>query len=362
MLLQFGDNQTMPERINVAIVGYGFAGKDFHAYLISLVPGLNLYGVMARKAEVRQRAQQDYPVKTFTTMDELLADDNVALIVLATPHETHASLAVRAMDAGKHVVTDKIMCLSVAEADAMIDAAKRNNVMLSVFHNRRWDGDYLTVKNALDEGLLGEPFIIESLVLRGMGYRPSDHPRFWRAQASHGGGHMRDWGAHLFDQAVQLVDSPAEWVFCTMQHRWPNSDVDDWVRAQIHFANGVDYFIEVGGLTTIPKPRWFVRGSKGTLVKTGVDPQEGAMLKGDIDASVEPPEDYARVQIEGEKEQRIIPTTPGRWRSYYENIADVLLTGAGLAVKPENVRRMIVLTEACARSAELGQVVKLKAE
>jgi len=352
----------MADKVNVAVVGYGLAGNYFHSYPISITDGLNLYGVMARRAEVRKQAEADWDVKTFATFDEMLADDAVDLVVIATPHDTHADLSVAAMNAGKHCVVDKIMCLNTAEADAMIAASKRNGVLLSVFQNRRWDGDFLTVKKVLAEGLIGEPFIIDSSVLRGMGRRPATGPRSWRAHTKHGGGHLRDWGAHVLDQAVMLMNCPAEYVFCTMQHRWTEYDVDDWVRALLHFSNGVDYWIEVGGLTTIPRPRWYIRGSKGTLVKTGLDPQEGPMRERNIDAAREDPADRARVRIDGEDEDRIIETVPGRWRCYYENIADVLLNGAELAVKPEDVRKMIVLTEACSRSAETGQVVPVNSE
>ena len=140
--------------INTAIIGYGYAGRCFHAYLISLAEGLNLYVIASRNAERRQRAARDYPgVRIYETIDQVIADDAVDLVVLATPHNTHAKLAIKAMDAHKHVVTDKIMCMNAAEADAMIEASRRNNVLLSVFHNRRWDWGYLTVKTVIEDGL-----------------------------------------------------------------------------------------------------------------------------------------------------------------------------------------------------------------
>ena len=147
----------------VAVVGYGFAGRCFHTYLVDLAEGLELYALASR-----------FGIKTVETFEEILADEAVDLVVLATPNDLHAPQAIRAMEAGKHVVTDKPMCLSLREADAMIAASRENDRLLSVFQNRRWDGDFLTVKQVLDEGLLGAPFLIE------MFWGQYGVPRGWR--------------------------------------------------------------------------------------------------------------------------------------------------------------------------------------
>ena len=161
--------------INTAVIGYGYAGQSFHAYLVGLAEGLNLYAIATRSPERRQAAAQASPnVKLYETIDQVIADEDVDLVILATPHDTHAELAIRAMDAGKHLVTDKIMCMNAAEADVMIEASQRNNVMLSVFHNRRWDWDYLTVKKVIADGLLGTPYLFQVGIMRYGG------PRGWR--------------------------------------------------------------------------------------------------------------------------------------------------------------------------------------
>jgi len=183
--------------IHVAIVGYGFAGRCFHAYLIDRTEGLNLYAVASRDPERRARAYADYRVRTYATLEELLGGDGVDLVVVATPHDVHAELAIQAMDAGKHVVVDKVMCMNAGEADEMIRARDRNNVVLSVFHNRRWDGDYLTVREILSEGLIGTPFLFEVGIVR---YR---RPGGWRSQKAHMGGSSstgaRTWWTRLFN-------------------------------------------------------------------------------------------------------------------------------------------------------------------
>ncbi len=155
----------MKPPINVGVVGYWYSGRNFHSYLIGLEKRLKLYAVCARNPDRRKQAEKEYGVKTFSNVDDTLKDGNIHLVVVATPHNMHAELSIKAMEAGKHVVVEKIMCMNTREADAMIEASKRNNVMLTVFHNRRWDGDYLTVRKILDEGLLGEPFLIEESIM-----------------------------------------------------------------------------------------------------------------------------------------------------------------------------------------------------
>ena len=190
------------EKPNVVVIGYGFAGRCFHAYLVGLASGLNLYGIATSRPQARDQIQRDLGVKTFRHFDEVLADPAVDLVVLATPNDLHAPHAIQALAAGKHVVTDKPMCLSIAEADQMIAASQAHDRLLSVFQNRRWDGDFLAVKDALAQGLLGDPFLLE--LFWGQ-YGP---PRGWRSIARHGGGKFFDLGAHLVDQALQLIDAP----------------------------------------------------------------------------------------------------------------------------------------------------------
>jgi scyllo-inositol 2-dehydrogenase (NADP+) len=201
------------DSIGVGIAGYGLAGRVFHGPLVAHTPGLEVRAAFSRTEERRAEAARRHAgIKTHATYEALLDDPAVQLVVVGTPHDTHEQMVIQAAEVGKHVVVDKIMCLSVAEGERMIAAARRNNVLLSVFHNRRWDSDYLTLKSVIEQGLIGEPYVIESAVT-SPGPSPawlqsnstaSDRPRGWRSYAEFGGGPMRDWGAHLFDQAVQL--------------------------------------------------------------------------------------------------------------------------------------------------------------
>lgn len=339
--------------INAAVVGYGYAGRCFHSYLIGLADGINLHAISTRDEERQEAASRDYGVKIYKNIDELLEDDNVDLVVLATPHDTHAELAIKAMDAGKHVVTDKAMCMNATEADAMIAASKRNNIMLSVFQNRRWDWDYLTVKKVIEDGLIGEPYLFEAAIMR---YGP---PRGWRGEKARSGGLIFDWGAHLTDQALQLVKEDVDRVYCEVQHRKWDIDIGSYVMLNIHFKNDVLYRVEIGNLARAGKPRWYVLGDEGGLIKYGLDPQEGPMVQGDIDAAVETPENRARIwtEVDGTSTEQVIDSVRGSWKSYYQNISDVLNKGAELAVKPEEVREVMAVFDAAMQSAETGEVV-----
>lgn len=343
--------------INVGVVGYGYAGKCFHCYLSRLADGLNLYAVSSRDPIRRAAAQKDYGVKTYASLDEMLDDNKVDLIIIATPHNTHAELSIKAMNAKKHLVTDKVMCLNTKEADDMIEASKKNNVLLSVFHNRRWDWDYLTVKKVIEEGLIGEPFLFESAIF---GYGP---PRGWRGKKAESGGLLYDWGAHLIDQAVQLLGSKVKSVYCQIvdKSHWKNIDIGNYVKLLISCHDETLFQVEVSNLARADRPRWYILGSLGSFVKYGRDPQEAPMVQGNIDTATELLEHRPRIRTEVKDlaSEFIIDSVRGSWKSYYQNISDALNKGAELAVKPEDVRKDMVLIDAAMKSAESGEVVEL---
>ncbi|MBN1584177.1 MAG: Gfo/Idh/MocA family oxidoreductase [Anaerolineae bacterium] len=346
--------------INAAVVGYGYAGRAFHSYLISLAEGLNLYAISTRNPERQAAARAAYPgTKIVGSLDDLLADDHVDLVVFATPHDTHHDLTIQAMDAGKNVVTDKVMAMNAREAAGMIEASERNGVMLSVFQNRRWDWDYLTVKKVIQDGLLGKPYLFRAGI---MNYGP---PHGWRGSKARSGGILYDWPAHFIDQALQLVPDKVESVYCHVADRghW-DVDIGNYAKLLIHFANGVLYEIEISNLAAVPIPRWYVAGNLGALVKHGLDPQEGPMREGNIDAAQELPEHRAQVStfVSGERKTLVIDSVRGTWKSYYQNISDVLNKGAELAVKPQEVYRVMQVYDAAMQSAETGQAVRLSTD
>jgi scyllo-inositol 2-dehydrogenase (NADP+) len=342
--------------IPTAVVGYGFAGRCFHSYLVGLTPGLGLRGIVSSRQDARSDIRERLGVAAWESFDEVLADDSIELVVLATPNDVHAPQAIAALQAGKHVVTDKPMSLDAAEADAMIAAARQADRLLTVFQNRRWDGDYLTVRRLLDDGELGD------IVTMQLAWGQYGAPRSWRGEAARGGGKFVDLGAHMIDQALQLVPAPLQRVYARFSDAGLANDVEDHAHAVLSFANGVEVHVATSSVARIPMPRWYVLGTKGALQKHGVDPQERFMIAGDIDAAVEPDRgNWPRLVREaaGRSAETVFDGVPGRWRSFYENVAAAIRGEEPLAVTPDSVRRVMRVFDAAKASAASGEAVEL---
>ncbi|WP_309712454.1 Gfo/Idh/MocA family oxidoreductase [Armatimonas sp.] len=336
---------------NVAVIGYGFAGRCFHSYLVGLTPGLKLHGIASRDPQTQERIVRDRGCRAYAGLDDVLKDDTIDLVVLASPSAVHCEQAVAALEAGKNVVTDKIMCLNLAECDKMIAAANHSGKLLTVFQNRRWDGDYLTVKHLMQSGELGTVRWME-LAWQGFGAWGG-----WRGAAAMGGGRFFDLGAHLVDQLLTLQNSPAESVYCRLRRDYDASDIDSEALIVITFANGATGIADLSGTSAISKPRFRVHGSRATFVKYGLDPQEKAMIAGEIDTALESPEHYG-VLHDGKIERPIV-TLPGRWRSFYENVAEHLAGNAPIAVPLAESRAGMQVIDAALKSAATGEVVRL---
>jgi len=359
--------------IGVGIVGYGLAGRVFHSTLIRNVEEFAIRAIAVRNEGRRAQAVLDHPEATIhASASELFANTDVDLVVIATPHDTHASLCIEAAQMGKHVVVDKIMCMNVSEGEAMIAAAETNGVHLSVFQNRRWDADFLTVQDVIARGLVGEPFVIESSVT-GFGLTPGyrlpagDRPRGWRTYAEFGGGPFRDWGAHLLDQAVQLCGGSPRRVIADFQYRrdW---DVETAGTATLVFGSddgtnrdGVRFVIEVGNISAIPKPRWLIRGSEGAYIQHGRDPQEQALHRGDVGPRKMLPEHSPRLvrEIDGALQDVELDGLEGNYLAYYQNVAGAIRGRERLMVTASSVLQSVRLLEAAAESARTNQVIAL---
>ncbi|MEM7533854.1 MAG: Gfo/Idh/MocA family oxidoreductase [Chloroflexota bacterium] len=338
--------------LNTVVVGYGMATRFYHAPITASTEGLHLYGIATSSPEKQTEIEQTYGCKAFAGLEAALADPAVDLIVLSTPNSTHAEMAVAALEAGKHVVAEKVMCLNLDECDRMIAAANKSGKLLSVFQNRRWDGDYLTVKKLLDAGTLGDVRWIE------MAWQRWDPPKGWRAEAGLGGGRFYDLGAHLLDQLLLLFPQDIESVYCRMHHDFPGLDVDSHVLITVTFVDGCTGVIDLTSVSAIEKPRFYLFGNKATFIKHGLDPQDNAARTDGIDTAIVEDEAYYGYMFDGET-KTVIPTIQGRWRDYYENVADVLLNGAESAVKLDEARRVIAVLEAALQSVREGVVVRL---
>jgi scyllo-inositol 2-dehydrogenase (NADP+) len=322
--------------IRTVIIGYGMG--RYHAEVIPKTPGLELLGICDTDPARLEAAGAEHPgIRSYADTAKVFGDPQVDLVVLATPHDTHCPLAVAGAKAGKHVVTEKVMCLNAREAERMIEAAAKAGTMLSVFQNRRWDGDYLTVRKIMDDGTLGTVFQVESAVV-GWG-----SPGGWRGVRKHCGGGMLDWGAHLVDQANQLAGCPPVTVFADMQsHTW-SVDIETHHKVLIRYASGLLADIETSYNAWVEKDRWRVLGERGALTKKGFgdDPVRIRTTVGSFSCSVE------------------VPPVPTTWDAYYRNVADHLKKKAPLAVKPEECLLSMRVFDAAYASAAKGKAVAL---
>jgi scyllo-inositol 2-dehydrogenase (NADP+) len=319
---------------------------------------MKLHGIVARDPEVRAQAVALWgpEVRGYSHLDDALNDPAVELVVIATPHDSHSDLCVRALQAGKHCVIDKVMALSTSEADAMIAARERSGRMLSVFHNRRWDWDFLTVKELLKSQVLGRPLLLESSVCR---FAP---PRSWRGQLRAAGTILHDWGAHLVDQALQLGLGPCRRLTAWLiPAPWEGVDSGGHGRIVMEFdsdsaASGEStlFQVENSRVCRADRPRWWIIGTNASFIKHGVDPQEDALRAGDIDAAAEPAEHHGLLIRDGDLGRSIAshyPTVRGHWDGYYRNIADHLVDGAPLVVTAEQAREVVRVLDAAQESA-----------
>jgi predicted dehydrogenase len=318
--------------------------------LVESTPGLKLYGVVSGDEDKRGRIAADLKCRVFPSLGEALQDGAVQLVVVVTPSSTHIDLAIEAMNAGRHVVVEKVMCLNLAECDRMIEAAKKNKVMLTCFQNRRFDGDYLTVQKLLADGVLGDLRWLE-VAWQGFGHWGS-----WRGQADMGGGKLYDLGAHLIDQVCMIIQSPVESVYCRTHHDFPETDTESEALLVITFRSGQTAVCDFSSLAAIPKPRFYVRGTNGTFIKHGLDPQEQAIIEtGNIDNALEPKDLYG--VFNNGKEEVTVPTVPGRWKTFYENISETLNDGKDPRVTLPQLRREIAVLDAAFTSGRTGKVV-----
>ena len=333
-------------RPRIAVIGYGWWGRDCHCRLISLAGGLELYGVATTDPAKLGAIRSQQNCQAFPSYEAAFRDPDVDAVVIATPNHTHADLAIRALTAGKHVVTDKIMCLTLADCDRMIAASQSADRLLTVFQNRRLDDDFRTLQACMAEGRLGDVRWLET-AWQGFGAWGG-----WRGQAALGGGRFYDLGAHLIDQIALLFPERITGVFCRMPHDFPDSDVDSECLIIVDFEGGRTAICDMSSQCAFPKPRFCAHGTQATYLQSGMDPQEAALMAGNIDAAHSDPAHEARLKSTEVEES--VPRVPGRWRDFYENLADVLTQGASPLVTLPEARRAIGILDAARRSAETG--------
>src|SRR5437879_1425102 len=307
--------------LNVGLVGFGFAGQVFHAPVIRAVAGLRLAAIVQRRGGI------DF----VHSVEDLLTRD-IDLVVIATPNTSHYPIAKQCLLAGLHVVIDKPHTTTVAESEELVRLAAQQHRVLSVYHNRRYVGDFVTLRELLSEGVLGRVVQFESHFDR---FRPERKPAAWREQPLPGSGLWFDLGPHLLDQALVLFGIPQA-ISADIRIEREGAAVDDAFDVTLHYPK-MRALLRATMLAAFPGGMFVVHGTKGSFVKHGLDPQEEALKAGhtpdEPNWDSEPREMFGKlVTREGTK---TIPTIPSSFTKYYENVRDSISKQVQLAVTPE---------------------------
>ncbi len=343
--------------MNWALIGYGGMGQ-WHVKQLQTMPELFTVAGVYDILPERNRAAEQNGLRAYPTLDALLADKSVDLVTIATPNDTHLPLAVAALRSGKHVICEKPVALSSAELTEMITVSKQENRLFTVHQNRRWDEDFLIVKELLAKNELGPVFNIESRVLGSRGV-PGD----WRNHREHGGGMILDWGVHLLDQILQLTDEDILSVYCHTTHV-TNDNVDDGFKVLLTFASGWTAVVEVGTSHFLSLPRWFVCGENGTaLIKDWA--LNGSIVKvSDWEKRDAVPVVTAAglTKTMAPRTEETIQTYPlpqveSDVRDFYRNMKAAAEQREEQTVTHAQMLRVMRLMEALFRSAELGEAV-----
>jgi scyllo-inositol 2-dehydrogenase (NADP+) len=329
------------ETIGVGVVGYGRVGEGYHAPMAATVEDFELVAVCDAVEARLAAAKERYGCAIYRDYEAMLADERVKLVAIATPPNMHCDQAIAAAQAGKHILVDKPFCMDYEEAKRMVRAATEAGVVITANQNRRWDADYLTVKKAIEDGLLGQVYDRESrwmhFTANWASYGVPEFDCRWRVKRQYGGGMVYDYASHLGDQMLRMVPSPLSSVYADLQSRIWSDEVDDHFRAELRFADRTTALLEASNNARRTLPRWYVVGDKGTLVSEPTGGCDVRIYTDEGETALEPVKPPANV--------------------IYTNIADVLLRGGELAVKPQHVLETMRLISMIFRSAQEGEVI-----
>lgn len=344
--------------INTALCSFGMSGWVFHAPFITTNPGFNFYGVWER---TKNLAQEKYPgVKTFRTLEELLADKNVELIIVNTPSVTHYDYAKQVIQAGKHLIIEKPFTATVEEAEELIALAKNKKVKLSVYHNRRYDSDYRTVKKIVDEKWLGN--IVDAEIHYDR-YVPALSYKTHKETPTPGVGCLYDLGSHLIDQSLQLFGMPLA-LFADITINRPNSKVDDYFDLKLFYARHrttlkSSYYVRE------PLPGYQIHGTLGSFIKHKTDVQETDLQAnkkpGSDDWGVEPENQKGLLHTEkdGKVIKQFIPSLRGNYGDYYDGVYYAIRDNADIPVSGKDGMKVIQIIEAAIKSNKEKKVIEL---
>lgn len=341
--------------VRVGLVGFGMAGRVFHAPLLSSVEGLQLAAVLERHSDL---AQERYPgIKTHRKLESMLADASLDLFVVATPNASHFEVARQILEAGRNVVVDKPMAVSSAQIAELNCLATAKKALLIPFHNRRWDSDFRTVSKLLSEGAMGRTVHIASTFDR---WRPGESTRLWKEEPA-SGGLLLDIGTHLADQALALLGSP-EAVYGEVRRERAGAGANDSFDIRLRYAE-LQYTISANLLSTLARPRFHVRGTAGNYWKWGLDGQEAALNRVKrieaADWGIEPQESWGTLSV-GAADGVVthpVPAERGDYRAFYTGVRDAVLGNGEPPVSAKEAWRVARVLEWAAESHEFRREV-----
>jgi len=344
------------KKINTALCSFGMSGWVFHAPFINLHPGFELYGVWERSAK---KAAEIYPsIRSFDSLDEMLADDAIDLVVVNTPNYTHFDFAQKALQAGKHVLVEKSFTVTVSEAEQLVALAKQKNKKLAVYQNRRWDSDLKTVKKVLDSGELGEIVEAEFHYDR---YNQLLSPKAHKETSNPGAGLLHDLGPHLIDQAIYLFGMP-EKVFGTLRITRPSSLVNDYIDILLFYPT-MNLRLKAGLIVKEPQPSFILHGRNGSFLKPRADVQEDTLKTGVLpqgeDWGKEPAgaEGLLNILVNGETVRKTIPSEQGDYMALYEGLFKAITFDETPLVSGEDGLKVMKIIEAVLMSNGTGTVI-----
>jgi predicted dehydrogenase len=344
--------------ITTALLSYGMSGEIFHAPLLTALPGFQLTHVLERS---QTKSTRRYPqVKVVRSMDDIAKDPSIELVIVNTPNASHHEYAKLLLEAGKHIVVEKPFTVTTAEADDLIALAKKKNRVLTVFQNRRLDGDFLTVKKLIEGNLLGKIVEVETHYDR---FRNVIDNSSWKENAGTGVSILYNLGSHMLDQVYMLFGMPQE-LDARMGIQRPGGAVDDYYDIRMTYSSW-NVIVKSSYLVREPGPRYVLHGVNGSFVKYGIDPQEQALKDGGIPGTpgwgTESSDWWGKINtsLNGIHLEGKIETLPGDYLTYYRNVYDAIRENKPLIVKPEESRESMRLIEACFESNRLRKAIKL---
>ncbi len=344
---------------NVAVIGYGGQGA-WHCKQILKSDVCTLAGTYDIR-EIRRDAAKNDGVKVYESNEAIFADPAVDIVVVAVPNDRHKDLVISALEAGKNVICEKPVEMSVKAFDEMVDASNRTGKFFTVHQNRRWDVDFLATKEVIDSGKIGKPICIESRIHGSRGI-PSD----WRCEKAYGGGMILDWGVHLIDQMLQLHGEKIVKVYCTCSHI-TNKEVDDGFKLYLTYDDGVTALVEVGTYNFLPMPRFYLQAEKGSAkIEDWQHPCHVAKLKAWQEKDVTPVQNAAGITKTMAPRDSLtldeydLPIPKSDVHNFYRNVCAAIDGKAERYIKLEEVRRVMCVMEAAFASDEKGQVLNVE--